>query len=145
MKNSLLRLRNVFAVAFCLSITSILFASCEDNKTNDDGKIVGGFSYHNNYVNIAALSGDHDGNITHSNYSTWGISGGVFTVTDFDVTKGQDPNNNLAVGNVHYMDNDNDFCFVFGRHASKEVAATFNAACPPERNTFNHTAGELNF
>jgi hypothetical protein len=117
----------------------MMFSGCKDKDEEM------GMSYHDNRVNVTLLIGDHDGNLTEKNYEPWRITGGAFEITDFDVTNGQDPNQNLKIGNVHLMDNDHDFCFIVGRKASKEVAATFNKACPPERNTFNHAAGELNF
>ena len=66
------------------------------------------------------------------------------------MTSGQDPDNNLQVGDVYQIANYSwnpgyKLHFTVGRKASKDVANSFNAACPPEHNTFNHTAGELNF
>lgn len=107
-----------------------------------------GFTYRKNHVRMDTLFGDENGNFTIERDSKpfpWSITGGSFEITAFDVTKGQDPDHRLKIGNLHKMDNEHQFLFEFGRHGDPEVAKTFNQRCPPAHNTFNHTAGKLNF
>ena len=103
------------------------------------------FKYHDNNVKVFTCYDDEDGNLTVYNGDPWVIIGGLFEITAFDVSAGQDPDKNLKIGGRYYWDTKEQFCFRVGRHGTKEVAASFNKACPPEHNTFNHTAGELNF
>jgi hypothetical protein len=72
-------------------------------------------------------------------------SGGEFTVSDFSITNGQDPNGKNKKGDIHKLSNSSKFTFTVGRKASSGVANWFNSQIPGERTTFNHTAGELNF
>ena len=125
-----------------LSPFFLCFVSC-DNQDDEDFDLFG-FSYHDNYVEVNTCYGVNEGNLKLGS-NLWQINGGTFTMTNFDVTEGQDPDHNLKTGNIYNLDKDKQFLFVSGRKASKEVATTFNDACPPDRNTFNHTAGELNF
>ena len=113
-----------------------------DSNLPDPGNA---FSYHDNNVKVFTSYGDEDGNLTVYNFDPWVINAGSFELTAFDVSQGQDPDKNLRTGNRYYLDTKNQFCFRLGRHATKEVAASFNSACPPAHNTFNHIAGELNF
>ena len=105
------------------------------------------FKYHDNYLMVATLYGDEDGNFDIDNkaHDKWNITGGIFEGMTYAVTSGQDPENRLGKKGVYYLDKNRKFCFEFGRKGSKEVAASFNSACPPAHNTFNHTAGDLNF
>ena len=132
----------------------LFFTSCENpaNETPDsDNQSIGeyddetNFSYHDNNVKVYTSYGDEDGNLTVYNYDPWVIREGLFELTAFDVSSGQDPDKNLRIHGWYYMDTKNQFCFRVGRHGTKEVANSFNTACPPEHNTFNHTASELNF
>jgi len=128
----------------CLAVT-MMFSGCKDE--NPDPTI--GFAYHDNEVQVATCFADHDGNLPYSypvnpKYDQWTITEIYFTITAFDVTQGQDPDKCLKVGDSQ-ASRDVSFSFRFGRKASKEVANSFNAVCPPDRNTFNHKADELNF
>ena len=102
-------------------------------------------TYRENFVCVKTYFGDENGNLKAGKGSPWIITGGTFEITEFDVTKGQDPKQYLKAGDVYKLDKDLQFLFKFGRHGSSEVAGTFNKLCPPARNTFNHTAGKLNF
>ena len=133
-----LNLRNIVKIGVAFLAVAMMFSGCKK-----DNPIIG-FAYHDNGVEFVIITGDSDGNLTDDNYQQWRIMAGKFTLTAFDVTSGQDPDNFLKIGNTHTME-DHQFTFRVGRKASKDVANSFNAACPPERNTFNHTAGELNF
>jgi len=134
-------LRNVVAVAICLAGV-VLFSNCKKDK--DDEHIMG-MTYHDNAVKLLKGWNLLLGNFTEGNSAPWVITGGAFTITDFDVTPGQDPNKNLKKGDTYKMNANGEFVFVLGRKASKDIAANFNVFCPPAHNTFNHTAGELNF
>jgi hypothetical protein len=136
--------KNSYLTLLMLSLFFLCFVSCNKDKDKDKDPPDNSFTYHNNDVIVCALE-DEDGNFTEKNISPWLITGGTFVLTDFDVTQGQDPDHHLQKGNTYTLDKDKQFRFVLGRKASKDVAATFNAACPPAHNTFNHTAGELNF
>ena len=126
-------------------LTSIFLCLVSCNKQDDDSSLLG-FSYHDNEVVVATVWGDEDGNITSKNYDDWVISRGRFIIDNFDVTTNQDPDKHLRIGTPQYMmDKNKGFVFSVGRKGSKEVAASFNKACPPEHNTFNHTADELYF
>lgn len=122
----------------------VLLSSC--NK--DDELNVTGFTYRQNYVSVTTAFGDDDGNFKIEMMSEtfpWKITGGSFQITAFDVTKGQDPDHRLKIGNFQKMGNKQQFLFEFGRHGDSEVAKTFNKLCTPAHNTFNHTADKLNF
>jgi len=146
MNKNRLKLRNVVAIAICLTAVT-MFSGCEKPEQDTD-PIAGSSVYKDNYVVIRTCFGFyHGGNLQpHDPESeAWNITGGTFTLKDFHVTTGQDPDNHLKKGNSYVMDSKNQFLFVLGRKKSKEVANSFNVACPHDRNTFNHTAGELNF
>lgn len=80
------------------------------------------------------------------------ITEGSFTVRDFRITDGQDPEGRNAVGQVHSLEN-GVFSFASGRSASKEVADWLNGqlsgyndpSVTGDRTTFDQTAGKLNF
>ncbi|MTI29963.1 hypothetical protein [Xanthovirga aplysinae] len=88
-----------------------------------------GFSYHNNDVSILNRG--------------LGISGHLQR-TGSAVTPGQDPNNNLGAP-VFEINASSNLRFVVGRHGSSGPATYFNQLCPASKNTFGHTAGDLNF
>jgi hypothetical protein len=134
------RSRSMVAAAICLAVTCIMFSGCKD----DDERSFG-MTYHENNVKLEITYQNEIGSFTASNHTPWIITGGLFTITAFDVTKGQDPNEKLGIGDIYHLWDKKEFCFILGRKASKEVAVSFNQACPPARNTFNHTADELNF
>lgn len=80
------------------------------------------------------------------------ITDGSFTVRDFRIASGQDPDEKNGVGQVHSLQN-GVFSFESGRSASEEVAAWFNGklsgyndpSVTGDRTTFDQTAGKLNF
>ena len=134
-------LRNVVKIGVaCLAVT-MMFLGCKDDNS-DHPEI--GMTYHDNDV-LFWVYNDPNGNFTENSFPQWSITGGRFTMTAHDVTQGQDPDNKLWNGKALTIHDDNQFTFTVGRKASKEVANSFNAICPPEHNTFGHTAGELNF
>ncbi|KAF9257551.1 hypothetical protein L218DRAFT_1016341 [Marasmius fiardii PR-910] len=77
------------------------------------------------------------------------ISSGSFTVTDFKISSGQDPDNSNRIGDVHAFTanavQDQKFVFRCGRHGTSDVASFWNTNIPADNNTFGHTAGDLNF
>ncbi|TRX48382.1 hypothetical protein FNH22_29130 [Fulvivirga sp. M361] len=70
---------------------------------------------------------------------------GVYTVTDFSVTEGQDPDRNIYVGLKVSCSDSDKMSFRIGRKGSESVAQWFNDKVPASQNTFNHSAGKLNF
>ncbi|KAF9258074.1 hypothetical protein L218DRAFT_796533, partial [Marasmius fiardii PR-910] len=74
---------------------------------------------------------------------------GDFTVTDFKISSGQDPDNKNKVGDVHsfigFTEYTQKFVFTCGRHGTSDVASFWNTNIPADKNTFGHTAGDLNF
>ena len=80
------------------------------------------------------------------------IDSGSFTVNDFSITSGQDPEGRNYVGQVHDLEN-GEFVFEVGRSGSASVADWFNTrfsgynnpSVNGDRTTFDHTAGSLNF
>ena len=115
--------------------------SDSSDYTNDETN----FSYHDNNVKVETRPVSGFGNLFDNDKDLgWTITGGYFEMSTYNVTQGQDPENRLWKKS-YSMDKNHQFTFQFGRKASKDVAASFNKACPPEHNTFNHTAGELNF
>ena len=131
-----------------VAVLTVTICACTPCMDGVEEERIMGMSYHDNAVTIKTIS-DGKGNLTvafsYDHTATWTITGGVFTLTGFDVTSGQDPNHYLTIGNNYPLNSKSEFVFAVGRKASKEVAASFNSACPPARNTFGHTAGELNF
>ncbi|KAF9256376.1 hypothetical protein L218DRAFT_1026477, partial [Marasmius fiardii PR-910] len=77
------------------------------------------------------------------------IISGSFTVTDFKISSGQDPDNKNKIGDVHTFTSDmaldQKFVFTCGRHGTSDVASFWNTNILADNNTFGHTAGELNF
>jgi len=68
-----------------------------------------------------------------------------YTVTDYSITSGQDPDRKIQTGRTFYGDSSGKLRFSIGRKASSSVANWFNARTPGSQNTFNQNAGELNF
>ncbi|KAF9255965.1 hypothetical protein L218DRAFT_882852, partial [Marasmius fiardii PR-910] len=97
------------------------------------------FTYHDNEVDFQLAGGP----------ISFVISSGSFTVTDFMVSSGQDPDNRNRIGDVHTFTantvQDQKFVFTCGRHGTTEVASFWNTNIPPNNNTFGHTAADLNF
>ncbi|KAF9256624.1 hypothetical protein L218DRAFT_1007176 [Marasmius fiardii PR-910] len=97
------------------------------------------FKYHDNEVDFQLAVGS----------TPIIISSGSFTVTSFMISSGQDPDHRNRIGDVHTFTantvQDQKFVFTCGRHGTSEVANFWNTNIPPYRNTFGHTAGDLNF
>lgn len=80
------------------------------------------------------------------------ITSGSFTVKEFSITDGQDPDGRNQVGQVHVL-RDGTFTFEAGRSGSTAVADWFNGkfsgyndpSIDGDRTTFDHTAEKLNF
>jgi len=73
------------------------------------------------------------------------LSKGSFTVNEFSITDGQDPNGHIYKGFTASCGSDGKFIFSIGRKGSKSVAEWFSARVPANRTTFDHDPGELNF
>jgi hypothetical protein len=86
-----------------------------------------------------------DNEVTFAPTGGYQIIKGVFTVDDASVTSGQDPDGHIHKGLVATCGSNGVFSFSIGRKGSSGVANWFNSRIPASRNTFNHTAGELNF
>ncbi|ROI02558.1 hypothetical protein EGI16_13065 [Chryseobacterium sp. G0240] len=70
---------------------------------------------------------------------------GTFTVNEYSVTSGQDPNGHIHAGYVASCGSDGKFTFSIGRKGSKEVAKWFSDRVPGNRTTFDHNPDDLNF
>jgi len=138
--------KNSHIPVLMLSSFFLYFVSCDNQN---DTMMVGSSLYKDNYVTfqtLQTLKGDDRGNLTSgSRVRQWEITGGDFRIERFDVTDGQDPNNYLKRLDWYKLDKNQRLLFVLGRKGSKELAANFNSYCPPEQNTYNKKAGELNF
>lgn len=103
------------------------------------GEVSVAMSYHNNEVTVKGSDGIQ-------------ITSGTFTVKEFSITSGQDPNGKNYVGKVHTLSN-GKFSFEVGRSGSGTVASWFNTrlsgyndnSVNGDRTTFDHSAGDLNF
>ena len=142
-------LRSVVAIAICLAAVVISSGCCKMDSVEDER--IFGMTYHDNEVIVKTIQHSYgnldDGNVISLLAVPWTIEIGRYELTDFDVTSGQDPdhNLNLVYGLIFSLNSNSGFVFTVGRKGSKEVAESFNRACPPEHNTFGHTADELNF
>ncbi len=87
-------------------------------------------TYHNNQVFV------------RSDYST-PIQSGTFTITDFRITDGQDPDGHISKGMVHKWDG--SFAFVIGRKGSSDVASWFSAKIKASETNFGYEPKGLNF
>ncbi|MBO4291394.1 MAG: hypothetical protein J5898_05755 [Lachnospiraceae bacterium] len=70
---------------------------------------------------------------------------GEYTIKDFKVTSGQDPNGKISKGKVFKLSEDGKATFSVGRKKSGEVADWWKERVKRECNTFNDNPGELNF
>lgn len=70
---------------------------------------------------------------------------GSFTVKDFSVTDGQDPDHHIRQGFSSYCGSDGKFNFSIGRKGSKKVAEWFSRQVNKNNTTFNHNPDDLNF
>ena len=70
---------------------------------------------------------------------------GSFTVNEFSITSGQDPDGKIHQGLVVNCKSDGKFTFRVGRKGSSDVANWFSSRIPGSRTTFNHDPDDLNF
>lgn len=75
----------------------------------------------------------------------YALIGGVYTVTGYSITNGQDPDGHIYAGLKVSCGSDGKMTFSIGRKGSEDVANWFNTNVAASQTTFNHTAGELNF
>lgn len=69
-----------------------------------------------------------------------------YTLTDYSVSKGQDPDNKIKIGQTRtYSGNKGSMTFRVGRHKTTAVAKWFTSRIPASRTTFNQDPGALNF
>ena len=83
-------------------------------------------------------------NDVHFKDSNGYLVGGSYTIEDYYVTSGQDPDGKISKGKVFNMSG-GTLSFEVGRSASSQTAKWFNDQIPASCNTFGHTADELNF
>jgi len=141
--------KNSFLMFLMLSSFLLCLVSCKKPEQDTDNPIVGGSLYKDNYVTFQTLQtpkGNDEGNLTSNDrVKQWKITGGDFRIERFEVTDGQDPDNHLKRLEWYTLDKNQRLLFVLGRSGSKGLANNFNSLCPPEQNTFNKKASELNF
>jgi len=70
---------------------------------------------------------------------------GSYTVKDFSIASGQDPDNHIYSGLKVEFGQDGKMSFRVGRKGSDETAKWFNERVHSDQTTFNHTADKLNF
>lgn len=92
-----------------------------------------GFSYHDNAVRFE-IGG-----------TAYELIGGNFIINEFCVSKNQDPDKKIAVGQKVEMNEKKELCFRVGRHGSDEVAKWFTERFPAGKTTFDHAPDKLNF
>lgn len=73
------------------------------------------------------------------------IVSGSYTVNEFSVSNGQDPDGHITDGLELPFGSDGSLTFKVGRHGSDSVADWFNDRVPDSQTTFNHSAVKLNF
>lgn len=88
--------------------------------------------YHDNEVHLTLTEG-------------YSIISGSYTVNEFSVTSGQDPDGHIKSGLKLSFGSNGSMTFKVGRHGSDSVADWFNDRVPASQTTFNHSAGKLNF
>ena len=91
------------------------------------------FEYHDNYVSFLS-GGGMRGRFTD----------GSFYVNAYSISPGEDPDHKNTVGMTKYLTS-YAFNFTVGRHATGTVANFWNQNINSDQNTFNHSAGALNF
>lgn len=95
-------------------------------------------------LNISLMTyRDNDVDITMT--GGYSLLKGYYSVTGFSVTPGQDPDSKIHLGLSVLFGNDGKMTFQVGRKGNSDVANWFNNQIPPQKNTFGHTAGDLNF
>lgn len=89
----------------------------------------------------------HDNEVVIDLYNFYDLTlvGGSYTVNEFSVTSGQDPDGNIHTGLVKNFGGDGKMSFRVGRKGSETTANWFNNRIQSSQTTFNHTAGKLNF
>jgi hypothetical protein len=145
----------IFMMLACLAGIT-MFSGCKKDKPEEEDPIDGSFKYHDNTIKVFTCFDDEDGNLKSYEPKCYGwiILGGSFKMKYAQVTQGQDPDDHLWCDCVTHtepyyceypMSDNKEFCFKAGRNGTKEVAESFNYACPPANNTFNEAAGKLYF
>lgn len=94
------------------------------------------------YINLMTY---RDNDVYFSPSGGYALISGSYTVNSFSVTSGQDPNHHIYAGLTASCGSNGKMTFSVGRSGSGTVASWFNARIPASQNTFNHTAGDLNF
>lgn len=140
MKNFTNRFLSILlATGLFFSMGGMAAAVSSEEEAATAAEVSAAMSYHNNEVTVTGSGGIQ-------------ITSGTFTVKEFNITSGQDPNGKNYVGKVHNLSN-GKFSFEVGRSGSGAVASWFNArlsgyndnSVNGDRTTFDHTAGDLNF
>lgn len=70
---------------------------------------------------------------------------GKFTVKEFSVSSGEDPDKKIYQGATFDCSSTGTFTFSVGNDLTTDVADWFNERVSPEQTTFNHSAGKLYF
>jgi hypothetical protein len=96
------------------------------------------FEYHDNKVYFI---------VKPVNDETITVKSGTYKVNELCITSGQDPKHKNKKGDVKKINtgDNNSITFEVGRKNSKEVAQWWNDRVKSDQNTFDHTAGDLNF
>lgn len=87
----------------------------------------------------------HDNDVYFQINGDYSLVGGSYTINDYDVTSGQDPDRKIKTGAVYNFGSDGKITFQVGRKGSNDVASWFNNRIPANQTTFNHSADKLNF
>lgn len=74
-----------------------------------------------------------------------GLTGATFTITDYSISSGQDPQKKIYDNLVTVADSGINLNFEIGRKGSPDVANWFSNKIKPNENTFNSNPGDLNF
>jgi hypothetical protein len=78
-------------------------------------------------------------------FEGYSIVSGSYTVSEYSVTDGQDPDGNVYQGLQKKFGADGRILFSVGRKGSSAVAGWFNSRIPAAKNTFGHSTEKLNF
>ena len=87
----------------------------------------------------------HDNDVYFQIEDEYNFINGSYTVEDFKISSGQDPDGHIKVGQIYNMDKYGNISFSVGRHGTSDVADWFNNLVKADQNTFGHTADKLNF
>ncbi len=88
---------------------------------------------------------DNEVKFEFQKYSDYKLVGGKYTINDFCITSGQDPDGHIKIGMVSNFGEDGKMVFSIGRKGSESTAKWCNDRLDATQNTFGHDAGELNF